>query len=156
MRLRPQRIVVFLGAAALVVSWPGVRATAHGESEAEKQARLDRFDQGPATIDVSKYPQGIQDNYAVFSRDCTQCHRLSRPINSDFVLPDQWSRYIKRMMYKPGSGISRSDAKQIYDFLVYDASVRKKKELEAKLKALSPEERKQEEQKVKEVVDKYQ
>jgi hypothetical protein len=154
---KPARIFAMPAfAATLILLWVGLPAVAHGESDAEKQARLDRFDQGPATIDVSKYPQGVQDNYAVFSQDCRQCHRLSRPINSDFVLPDQWSRYIKRMMYKPGSSISRSDAKQIYDFLVYDASVRKKKELEAKLKTLAPEERKQEEQKVKEVVDKYQ
>jgi hypothetical protein len=27
--------------------------------------------------------------------------QLSCPINSDYALPDEWSRYIKRMMHKP-------------------------------------------------------
>ena len=57
---------------------------------------------------------------------CSQCHKLSRPINSDYALPDEWSRYIKRMMNKPGSGISSAEGKKIYEFLTYDSSVRKK------------------------------
>jgi hypothetical protein len=76
------------------------------------------FEKGPATIDVSKYPQGIQDNYETFSQKCTQCHKLSRPVNCDYVLPDEWSRYVKRMMHKPGSGIDSADGKKIYEFLV--------------------------------------
>jgi hypothetical protein len=91
----------------------------------------------------------------VFSQKCSQCHRLSRPINSDYVLPDQWSRYIKRMMYKPSSNISSSEGKNIYDFLVYDSSVRKKSALDEKLKALTPDERKTAEDAIKEVADKY-
>ena len=102
---------------------------------AETKARVERFEKGPATINVSGYPQGIQEDYAVFSQKCTQCHKLSRPINSDYALPDEWSRYINRMMNKPGSGISSGDAKKIYDFLVYDASVRKKAMLDSKLAA---------------------
>jgi hypothetical protein len=128
-------------------------ASAAEETAAEQQARIARYDKGPATIDVSKYPARMQEYYRLFSRKCSQCHRLSRPINSDYVLPDQWSRYIKRMMYKPGSNISRSEAKNIYEFLVYDSSVRKKKELQAKLKTLSPAQSAKEEQKIKEVVD---
>jgi hypothetical protein len=156
MPTKTQFAVLLLGAAALVFSWVGLTATADGASDAGQQARLDRFDRGPATIDVSQYPDKLQDYYQVFSQKCSRCHRLSRPINSDYVLPDEWSRYIKRMMYKPGSNISRSDAKKIYDFLVYDSSVRKKKEFQAKLQSLAPVERTKEEQKVKEVVDKYQ
>src|SRR5215831_20534853 len=93
--------------------------------DAATKARIERFEKGPATIDVSKYPDGIKENYEVFSTKCTQCHKLSRPINSDYALPEEWSRYIKRMMYKPGSGISAGDGKKIFDFLVYDSSIRK-------------------------------
>jgi hypothetical protein len=75
---------------------------------------------------------------------------LSRPINSDYALPDEWSRYIKRMMNKPGSGISSGEGKKIYDFLVYDSSVRKKAMVSAKL-AKNPGE----EAKIKEVVSRY-
>ena len=57
------------------------------------------------------------------------------------------------MMYKPGSGIGSGDGKSIYDFLVYDSSVRKKSQLDAKLKALPPAESAAEQKKVKEVVD---
>ncbi len=124
--------------------------------DAATKARIEGFEKGPATIDVSKYPQGIQDNYQVFSQKCSQCHKLSRPINSDYVLPDEWSRYIKRMMYKPGSNINSAEGKKIYDFLVYDSSVRKKAQLDAKLATLSPEERAQTEKKIKEVMTRNQ
>ena len=123
--------------------------------DAATKARVERFEKGPATIDVSKYPQGIQENYEVFSQKCSQCHKLSRPINSDYALPDEWSRYIKRMMYKPGSGISSGEGKKIYEFLVYDASVRKKAMLEEKLAKATAAEKTAAETKTKEVHDKY-
>lgn len=121
----------------------------------ETKARVERFEKGPATIDVSKYPDAIKENYEVFSTKCSQCHKLSRPINSDYALPEEWSRYIKRMMHKPGSGISAGEGKKIYDFLVYDSSVRKKTMVDAKLAKATAEEKTAAESKVKEIHDKY-
>jgi hypothetical protein len=135
-----------------------VRAAAPGAGEpldAETKARVERFEKGPATVNVSKYPQAIQEDYQLFTEKCAQCHKLSRPINSDYALPEEWSRYIKRMMHKPGSGISAADGKKIYDFLVYDSSVRKKKMVDDKLSKLTEQERKAAEDKIKELHDKY-
>jgi hypothetical protein len=123
--------------------------------DAETKARVERFEKGPTTVDVSKYPDGIKENYEVFSAKCSQCHKLSRPINSDYAVPEEWSRYIKRMMRKPGSGISTGDGKKIFDFLAYDSSVRKKKMLDEKLAKATPEEKKAAEDKIKELHDKY-
>ena len=123
--------------------------------DAETKARVERFEKGPATVDVSKYPDGIKENYEVFSTKCSQCHKLSRPINSDYAMPEEWSRYIKRMMHKPGSGISAGDGKKIFDFLAYDSSVRKKKMLDEKLAKAPAEEKKAAEDKIKELHDKY-
>jgi cytochrome c5 len=123
--------------------------------DAETKARVERFEKGPATVDVSKYPDGIKENYEVFSTKCSQCHKLSRPINSDYALPEEWSRYIKRMMHKPGSGISAGDGKKIFDFLAYDSSVRKKKMVDEKLAKATAEEKKAAEDKIKELHDKY-
>jgi hypothetical protein len=123
--------------------------------DAETKARIERFEKGAATIDVSKYPEGVKDNYEVFSTKCSQCHKLSRPINSDYALPEEWSRYIKRMMHKPGSGISAGDGKKIFDFLAYDSNVRKKKMVDEKLAKATPEEKKAAEDKIKELHDKY-
>ena len=123
--------------------------------DAETKARVERFEKGPATIDISKYPDGVKENYEVFSTKCSQCHKLSRPINSDYALPEEWSRYIKRMMHKPGSGISAGDGKKIFDFLAYDSSVRKKKMVDEKLAKATPEEKKAAEDKLKELHDKY-
>jgi len=146
--------VLLLGVTALVLL--GARlARAEDQLDAETKARIDRFEQGPATIDVSKYPQGVQDNYEIFSQKCTQCHKLSRPVNCDYVLPDEWSRYVKRMMRKPGSGIDSAEGKKIYEFLVYDSSVRKKAMLDDKLAKLAPEDKTATEAKIKEVHDKY-
>lgn len=119
------------------------------------KARVERFEKGPATVNVSKYPEAIQEDYQTFSEKCSQCHKLSRPINSDYALPEEWSRYVKRMMHKPGSGISAADGKKIYDFLVYDSSVRKKAMVDEKLAKASPQEKTDAEKKIKEVHDKY-
>jgi hypothetical protein len=141
-----------LGTVAFALIGAGV---ALAQLDAATQARVERFEKGPATINVSRYPQGIQENYAVFTQKCSQCHKLSRPINSDYALPDEWSRYIHRMRNKPGSGIGGGDGKKIYDFLVYDSNVRKKAMLDGKLAKLSPAEKAAEEAKIKEVQDKY-
>jgi hypothetical protein len=146
--------VLLLGVTALALLGAGV-ARAEDQLDAETKARIDKYEQGPATIDVSKYPQGIQDNYETFSQKCTQCHKLSRPINCDYALPDEWSRYVKRMMRKPGSGIDSADGKKIYEFLVYDSSVRKKAMLDDKLAKLSSDDKAAAEAKIKEVHDKY-
>jgi hypothetical protein len=132
----------------------GARAAEENLDPATK-ARIERFEKGPATIDVSKYPDGIKENYEVFSTKCMQCHKLSRPINSDYALPEEWSRYIKRMMYKPGSGIGAGDGKRIFDFLVYDSSIRKKAMVDEKLAKATPQEKTAAESKIKEIHDKY-
>jgi hypothetical protein len=147
MRIKPSTIL--LGGAAFAVIGAGF-ALAQAVD-----ARIERFDRGPATINVSTYPAGIQQNYAVFTQKCSQCHKLSRPINSDFVLPDEWSRYIHRMMSKPGSGIDSGSGAKIYDFLVYDSSVRKKAMLDARLAKASPAEKASVEAKIREVQAKY-
>jgi cytochrome c5 len=123
--------------------------------DAATKERIERFEKGAATVDVSKYPDGIKENYQTFSEKCSQCHKLSRPINSDYALPDEWSRYVKRMMHKPGSGISAGDGKKIYDFLAYDSSVRKKAMVDDKLAKATAEEKSAAEAKIKEVHDKY-
>jgi hypothetical protein len=130
-------------------------ARAVDELDAETKARVERFEKGAATIDVSKYPDGIKDNYETFKEKCTQCHKLSRPINSDYALPDEWSRYVKRMMHKPGSGINATEGKKIYEFLVYDSSTRKKAMVDEKLAKATPDEKKAAEAKIKEVHDQY-
>ena len=146
--------VFLLGAATLALL--GARVVrAEDPLDAETKARIERFEKGALTIDVSKYPEGIRNNYEVFSTKCAQCHKLSRPINCDYVLPDEWSRYVKRMMHKPGSGIDSADGKKIYEFLVYDSSVRKKTMLADRLAKATPEDKTAAETKIKEVRDKH-
>ena len=143
-----------LGVAAAVV-FAGATIVAADQLDPATKARVERFEKGPATINVSGYPQGIQSDYEVFAQKCTQCHKLSRPINSDYALPDEWSRYVHRMMNKPGSGIGGSEAKKIYDFLVYDSSVRKKALLDSKLAKESPADKAATEAKIAEVHGRY-
>lgn len=107
----------------------GVRV--YGEQPSTEEQLAD-FDSGPKTIDVSSYPSDMQEKYELFSRKCSKCHTLARPINSDYALPDEWSRYVKRMMRKPGSEIAPKEGKQIYEFLAYDSSIRKKELIEKK------------------------
>jgi hypothetical protein len=130
----------------------GAISAAEETLDPETKARIERFEKGPATVDISKYPALIQANYEVFREKCALCHKLSRPINSDFALPDEWSRYVKRMMFKPGSDISAGAGKKIYSFLVYDSAMRKKTMVDEKLAKLTAEERAAEEAKIKEAL----
>ena len=155
MKIKNNLAVVVLSVTAIAGFVPTPVRAADEPLDAETKARVERFEKGPATIDVSKYPQGVQENYEVFSTKCTQCHKLSRPINSDYALPDEWSRYIKRMMHKPGSGIGNAEGKKIYEFLVYDSSIRKKAMVDEKLAKTTAEEKSANEAKLKEVRDKY-
>src|SRR3974390_2600954 len=83
-------------------------------------------DKGPDKVDVSKYPADQQKGYKVFSDKCSKCHTIARPINTSMT-KDEWSRYVKRMMHKPNSGISDSQGKEIFEFLAYDQETRKDK-----------------------------
>jgi len=127
-----------------------------GNLDAATQARIAKAEQGPATIDVSNYPQKLQDVYTdVFSQKCMQCHRLSRPINSDYALPSEWEAYVKKMTHKSGSNINNGEARKIIDFLIYDSSVRKKPLVDEKLLKESPEDKAADEAKIKSIHDKY-
>ena len=118
---------------------------------AATKAHLKQLDSGPKTIDVAKYPADQKAGYKLFSTKCSKCHTLARAINSDFALPSQWQRYIKRMMFKPNSQMSEPDGKKIYRFLVYDASVRKRDQLTRDLSILSAEDRADAIQKIKSI-----
>ena len=115
------------------------------------EARLKKLDSGPATIDVSSYPPEQQKAYKLFQPKCSSCHVLARGVNTEMVLPGDWERYIKRMMYKPNSGISSADARTLFRFLVYDASVRKVDLLRKALAASAPTDRDAAVAKIKEV-----
>ena len=127
--MKAKNVLMFL---TVILAMVGFWRWGHGDEPLDP--RIAAYDKGPATIDVSKYPPEIQDDYKLFSKKCTHCHTLARPINSDYALPDEWSRYVKRMMRKPDSQISADEAKKIYDFLVYDSKTRKKDLLEKKMK----------------------
>jgi hypothetical protein len=96
-------------------------------------------DKGPDKVDVSKYPPEQQKGYKVFVEKCAKCHTIARPINTSMTAPE-WSRYVKRMMHKPNSGISDSQGKTIYEFLAYDQENRKEKNAKAFFPSLSDEE----------------
>ncbi len=96
-------------------------------------------DKGKDTLDVSAYPPDVQKAYKLFAEKCAKCHTLARPLNTSMT-QEEWSRYVKRMMHKPNSGISDKQGKDIYEFLVYDQKNRKDKNPASFFKALSDEE----------------
>ena len=111
-----------------------VRIVGAQQKDEPLDPRILAYDKGPAKIDVSKYPPEMKAKYKIFADKCSKCHTIARPINCEFVLEDEWERYIKRMMNKAGTLISADDGKQIYEFLVYDSKTRKKALYEKKLK----------------------
>ena len=111
------------------------------EQNTAEKARLKKLDSGARVIDVSHYAEAQKTAYALMSKRCVKCHALGRVVNTTFVLPEQWERYIKRMLNKPDSKISEDEAKTIYRFMVYDASMRKLDSLRVHLAALPSEDR---------------
>ncbi len=116
---QPEAVQADTGAAG------GDKASSGGMTEKEK-AQKEPYpnDFGPKEIDVSSYPPEMQAKYKTFQQ-CSNCHVISRPINTQFHDKDTWKRYVKRMIRKPGCGISNKDGKAIYEFLVYDSQKRK-------------------------------
>ena len=98
-----------------------------GASRAGETIKKFEADKGPKTIDVSRYPKEMQDIYSnVFSKKCSKCHTLARPINTN-KKADDWEKYVEKMMKKPNSGIDKKSAKKIKDFIAYDQKNRKDK-----------------------------
>ena len=82
-------------------------------------------DKGPNFIDVTTYPLKMQEAYELFTGKCSRCHTVARPINSAFA-PDEWRKYVHKMMRKPGSGLTPKTAEEIIKFLIYDSEHREK------------------------------
>ena len=116
----------------LAASKPAVRAIQPADpvSTARRVANyspemIASYDKGPAKIDVSSYPPELQQAYQVFTKKCGVCHTVARAINIDFVLESDWEADVNDMTARSGKMIKPDEAKQIYDFLVYDSKVRK-------------------------------
>ena len=92
------------------------------------------WDKGVDKIDVSAYPADVKKNYKVFSDLCARCHTLARAVNCDFVLEDDWERYIKKMMRRGRSLIKPEDAEKAFEFAIFDSKIRKKDLYDRKLK----------------------
>ena len=82
-------------------------------------------DKGLNYIDVSNYPAKMQELYELFTKKCSRCHTVARPINSTFT-PAEWQKYVQKMRRKPGSGLSPKTAEQITEFLIYDTQHRER------------------------------
>jgi cytochrome c5 len=151
MRFFPKQLAILFIASS--IAGIGALAPAHAEEpdSAAIKAHLKALDSGPKTIGVTKYPDEQKAGYKLFAKKCSKCHTIARPINSDFVLPAQWQRYIKRMMFKPNSQMNDADGKRIFRFLVYDASVRKRELVKKALSSLSAGERTEAIGKIKEI-----
>jgi hypothetical protein len=115
------------GGVLVVLAFAGlVRAIGAQGKDEPLDPRILAYDKGAAKIDVSKYPPEVQKKYQVFAKKCSNCHTLARAINCDFVLDDEWERYVKRMMRKAGTLITPDEGKQIFEFVTYDSKIRKK------------------------------
>jgi hypothetical protein len=118
------RIVAFVLAVSTLVMPEALQA--QSSKGATKDPRILAYDKGPDKINVSKYPSEVKSLYKLFEKRCSACHTLARAVNSDFVLDEEWQRYIRQMMDRSGTLISATEAKDIFTFLQYDSRNRKK------------------------------
>jgi hypothetical protein len=109
MTIEAYRASLWLGSAALLTVLGPV---AFGCAGSNKMRHGD-------SIDVSSYPQDIQDAYEVFAVRCSRCHTLARPLNARISDAQHWVRYVTRMRRNPTSGINEKNAQVILRFLLY-------------------------------------
>lgn len=96
-------------------------------------------DKGPDTLDVSAYPKEIQEGYKLFSKKCSRCHTLARPLNTSMD-NRWWASYMGNMVKRPRYGLTDKDAVSICAFLLHDQENRKAKNPAAFHPALTEEE----------------
>jgi hypothetical protein len=132
--MRKALTTIALAGAMLV---PIVLERVSAQNAAPLDPIIEAWDKGPDKIDVSKYPPEIKKKYKTFNELCGRCHPISRAVNCDFALEDDWERYIKRMMRRGKGLISPDDALAAFEFAIYDSKIRKKDLYERKLKALA-------------------
>lgn len=115
-RMHPWLVTVALVlAAASVVAWAKTKGVVLPQ------------DTGPDKIDVSTYTPEMQSSYKVFTKTCSKCHTLARPVNTSMTA-SYWAHYVGVMVDKSPKPISMEDARKIYEFLVYDQEARKDKD----------------------------
>ncbi len=68
---------------------------------------------------VATFPPEVQGSYELFTRRCSRCHSLARPLTAQITDREHWARYVTRMRRQPGSGISPADGETILVFLEY-------------------------------------
>lgn len=73
---------------------------------------------------VATFPPEVQASYDLFTRRCSRCHSLARPLTAQITGREHWSRYVTRMRRQPGSGISPADGETILVFLEYWGTAR--------------------------------
>lgn len=73
-------------------------------------------------LDPSKMPENVRADYDVFSRRCSKCHSIARPLTANITDDEQWVLYVNRMRRQPASGISPTDQDAILRFLRYYAA----------------------------------
>ena len=120
---------VLIGISVATFVFNEVKVSAAQTAKSDKSTVSFAADKGPSKIDpkvLATYSPKAKAIYSLFRNKCSKCHTLARPINTD-LSPTKWEEYVKRMMSKPGSGINPSEAKQIWQFLVYDTVKRKTK-----------------------------
>ncbi len=67
---------------------------------------------------MSAYPPDMQRRYELFSRKCSRCHSLDRPLHAH-VGANGWLEYVQRMSRHPGAGITFAEQREIALFLAY-------------------------------------
>lgn len=127
-------VVTASGVTAIVVR-PAAAQQPAGAQDRPVDPIVAKWDKGTDTIDVSKYPAEMKKKYKSFVELCSKCHTLARPINCDFVLDDEWERYIKKMMRRGRGVITPDQGLEIFEFVTYDAKIRKRELYEKKLAA---------------------
>lgn len=108
-----------------------------------------------SSINVKNYPPQVQELYPLFETKCTTCHGLKETTRSSGVLPSYWEQTVERMRQMPKADFSADDGQKITEFLIYNSFYARRIELKNQLKALSPEQLKNEREKLDQVLNKY-
>ncbi|MBI3910373.1 MAG: hypothetical protein HY320_05500 [Armatimonadetes bacterium] len=100
--VRASLAMAVLAAACLVSS----ALAGHGEKKA-------------AAFDEGALPAAQRDNYRVFSRACSGCHKPAKVLHSPVATVREWEKIVDRMVSMHGARLSKDDRTRILAFLTY-------------------------------------
>lgn len=107
------------------------------------------------SINVSRYPEQMQEVNTLYEAKCSTCHGLKETYRAPGALPSYWEKTVHDMVNMANSGITQEEGNRITEFLIYDSATRRKRDVKKQLEELPEDQRAPEQAKIDAILNKF-